>query len=546
MAFARDVYTAAGGQTDFTISFPYQEQEDVRVYQNGSLVDTADYTFPNATTVRLDTGATASDTIVLQRYTSQDTRDVDFTAGPLTESDLDNSAIQLFYMAQEAIDISNSGINLGTGTDWDADGNRIINLGTGTAGTDAVNLDQVTALIVDGGNVPGVVDPTDNNKVLTANDGTFSWQLPTGDNFSNINVDTFVDGVDYTSGTTGGLTLSGFPGDENNTQIFFDGVYQQKTTYTLASGAVTFDAVIPLGVSQVEVVYGQLADYLAATGTSYSNTTSGLAATDVQEAIDEIVDEFVPNTNATSYGFYTTVNAVDSTNDIDISAGQCWDTTRASFMAGSAMTKRGDAAWSVGNNGGFIDTGAMSSDEGYHIYVMLNDQDGSVDYIMSLSGTWAGVTKPTNYTKGQIVGYAYRDTAWVEILWSGNSGYYEEARQAFYDSTITDENFETYEFKGIPRNSVGIFSVSVTNSTSGSTFPIYARHTNASALGFNGETLVAYAANSSSPTGLGAAFPFLSDSSRSIQLATYEKSGVAVMAGYFLGFELPDRLEATS
>ena len=543
MAFARDVYTATGGQTDFTISFPYQEQEDVRVFQNGALVDTADYTFPNATTVRLDTGATSGDTVVLQRYTSQDTRDVDFTAGPLTESDLDNSAIQLFYMAQEAIDISNSSINTGTGTDWDADGNRIINLGTGTAGTDAVNLDQVTALIVDGGNVPGVVDPADNNKVLT-----FSWQLPTGDTFSNINVDTFVDVTDYTAGATAGLTLSGFPGDENNTQVFFDGVYQEKTTYSLASGVITFDAVIPLGVSQVEVVYGQLADYLAATGTSYNNTTSGLAATDVQEAIDEIVDEFVPNTSATSYGLYTTVNATDPTNDIDISAGQCWDTTRASFMVGSAMTKRGDDAWSVGDNGGFIDTGSMTSNEGYHIYAMINDQDGSVDYIMSLSGTWSGVTKPTNYTKGQIVGYAYRETAWLETVWSGNSCNYDQSPLAFNDTTITNSTYETYDFKPVPRNSLGYLFASASNSTPSATFPIYARHTLAGSDPFiNSRNRIVSSVNSSDPvTAIGGSFVYLVDASRQLQMATYEISGTASMVAYVDGFNLCDRLEATS
>jgi hypothetical protein len=46
MAFARDVYSATGGQTDFTITFPYLEQDDVVVSQNGTtLVLTTDYTF---------------------------------------------------------------------------------------------------------------------------------------------------------------------------------------------------------------------------------------------------------------------------------------------------------------------------------------------------------------------------------------------------------------------------------------------------------------------------------------------------------------------
>lgn len=137
MAFARDVYTATSGQTDFTITFSYQAEEDVTVYQNGSLVSTDDYTFPNATTVRLDTGATLDDTIVLERSTSRTSRDVDFTAGPLTEADLDNALIQVFYMAQEAIDQSALGLRKDSSELWDAVTTRIINLAAPTADSDA-------------------------------------------------------------------------------------------------------------------------------------------------------------------------------------------------------------------------------------------------------------------------------------------------------------------------------------------------------------------------------------------------------------------------
>jgi hypothetical protein len=138
MAFARDVYSASGGQTDFTITFPYQAEEDVLVYQEGSLLtQTTHYTFPDATTIRLVTGATLNDVVVLQRSTSQSSRDVDFTSGTLTEADLDNSAIQVFYMAQEAIDIAN--IKLGKASDeiWDAESIRIKNVSDPTADQDA-------------------------------------------------------------------------------------------------------------------------------------------------------------------------------------------------------------------------------------------------------------------------------------------------------------------------------------------------------------------------------------------------------------------------
>lgn len=144
MAFARDVYTATSSQTDFTITFPYQAQEDVLVYQEGTLKTvTTHYTFPDATTIRLVTGATSGDTIVLQRSTSQSARDVDFTAGTLTESDLDNSALQLFYMAQESIDIANIKLGKDSSEIWDATSIRIQNVGTPTADADAATKSYV-------------------------------------------------------------------------------------------------------------------------------------------------------------------------------------------------------------------------------------------------------------------------------------------------------------------------------------------------------------------------------------------------------------------
>jgi hypothetical protein len=145
MAFARDVYTATGGQTDFTITYPYQAQEDVLVIQEGTtLTQTTDYTFPNATTIRLVTGATNGDTVILERSTSQSARDVDFTAGTLTEDDLDNSAIQVFYMAQESID--KASLRMGLTSDdvsWDAETKKIVNVVDPAADQDAATKSYV-------------------------------------------------------------------------------------------------------------------------------------------------------------------------------------------------------------------------------------------------------------------------------------------------------------------------------------------------------------------------------------------------------------------
>lgn len=168
MAFARDVYTATASQTDFTITFPYQAEEDVTVYKNGSLVATDDYTFPTATKVRLDTGATLNDKVVLERSTSRSARDVDFTPGPLTEADLDNALIQVFYMAQEAIDQTEIALGKATDEIWDAKSTRIKNVANPTSDQDAA-----TKTYVDSAAIGSLGSP-----ISLANGGTGATSAP--------------------------------------------------------------------------------------------------------------------------------------------------------------------------------------------------------------------------------------------------------------------------------------------------------------------------------------------------------------------------------
>lgn len=144
MSFARDVYTATGGQTDFTISFSYQEEEDVLVFQNGTLLTvTTDYTFFTATTIRLVTGATVGDTIILQRASSQDARRVTWVAGGLTSDDMNDADNQLFFMIQESIDIANTALGLDTDDNWTAASKRIKNVTDPTAAQDAATKNYV-------------------------------------------------------------------------------------------------------------------------------------------------------------------------------------------------------------------------------------------------------------------------------------------------------------------------------------------------------------------------------------------------------------------
>lgn len=124
--------------------------------------------------------------------------------------------------------------------------------------------------------------------------------------------DSFVDGVDYTSGTTTQLTLSGTPGTESNTQIYFDGVYQEKSTYTLAAAVLTFDAAIPTGVSGVDVVFGA---FLVTTTVISVNGENGVVVIDADDISDAATtNKFTTAAEITKLGGVEAFAEVNPTN----------------------------------------------------------------------------------------------------------------------------------------------------------------------------------------------------------------------------------------
>ena len=49
------------------------------------------------------------------------------------------------------------------------------------------------------------------------------------------------------------FTLSADPGNENNTDVYISGVYQQKATYSVSGTTLTFSEAPPTGTGNIEV-----------------------------------------------------------------------------------------------------------------------------------------------------------------------------------------------------------------------------------------------------------------------------------------------------
>ena len=145
MAFSYQNYTGDNTTDTFAIPFDYTAQSEISVTVDG--VAETGLTFPSAASVQL-TSAPATGTLVqVRRTTDLTAREVDFASGSvLTEEDLDNSNIQVFHAAQEAVDKANDGITLDSDDKWDAQSKIIKNVGTPTASTDGATKAYVDAV----------------------------------------------------------------------------------------------------------------------------------------------------------------------------------------------------------------------------------------------------------------------------------------------------------------------------------------------------------------------------------------------------------------
>ena len=155
-----DFPPATAGQTDFEFTFPYLEDEHVKVEING--VNTTAFTISTTPTTKVvlnAPGATAGDQVRVRRRSAPNQNLVDFVNGSvLTESELDLAYRHNRYLSEEIAELNDQSLQLEAGgTQWDAKGLRLKNVGTATATTDAVTkvyVDNKVAQVSSGATQP--------------------------------------------------------------------------------------------------------------------------------------------------------------------------------------------------------------------------------------------------------------------------------------------------------------------------------------------------------------------------------------------------------
>ena len=259
MAFAIDTYTGNNSTTSFSVTFPYIEQAHVIVTLDGvTKTITTDYTFTNASTITFTTAPATGVVIKFTRSSNRTTRLVDYQDGStLTEATLDQDGNQSFFMAQEAIDVTENSLNKNAQDVFDAESKRIINVATPTSNNDAVNKTYVDA-------VAGSATAAAASETAAANSATAAQNAQAA---AEAALDTFDD--DFLGAKSSDPTL------DNDGNALTDGALYYNTTdnrmkvYDLGTTAWLF--ISPTSTEQTKI--NSVADNINAVSTVSSNLT---------------------------------------------------------------------------------------------------------------------------------------------------------------------------------------------------------------------------------------------------------------------------------
>ena len=125
----------------------------------------------------------------------------------------------------------------------------------------------------------------------TSTGGTVDIWYKTADSNATLTAtDEYIAGTDYVKNTTNQLTISNVPTTEDNISIYFDGVFQQHTTFSLTNDVVTFVSAIP--ADNVEIVTRYTENYHRLTPEiSAESVDSPAFVNDMMKAISDITAE---------------------------------------------------------------------------------------------------------------------------------------------------------------------------------------------------------------------------------------------------------------
>jgi hypothetical protein len=97
-----------------------------------------------------------------------------------------------------------------------------------------------------------------------------------------------------------------------------------------------------------------------------------------------------------------TLSTAGSSATFAVAAGEAADSAGAALLQLAAGVNKTTSPWAVGTGNGALDSGTISNNAWYHVYLIRRPDTGVVDVVASTGG--AGPTLPANYTQYRRIG----------------------------------------------------------------------------------------------------------------------------------------------